>query len=183
MASKITIKQEKFCNKYIECGNASEAYRTVYSCSKMKAETVNERASRLLGEYKVSTRVQELQDELKAKSDITKERVLSELSAILDSRITDYLDFDGVFIGFKPSCDWTDKQVKAVESLKEGKNGIELKLHGKSWTIDRICKMLGFDAPTKSEITGKDGKDLINQMTDEELALKAAELTRKLNDR
>jgi phage terminase small subunit len=27
---KLTIKQEKFCNKYLECGNASEAYRYAY---------------------------------------------------------------------------------------------------------------------------------------------------------
>ncbi|MFR4024933.1 MAG: terminase small subunit [Alistipes indistinctus] len=27
MAKGLTIKQEKFCNKYLECGNASEAYR------------------------------------------------------------------------------------------------------------------------------------------------------------
>lgn len=110
---------------------------------------------------KVAVRVESLQAELKAKSDITKERILDELSAILDSNITDYLDFDGVFIAFKPSCDWTEKQAKAVEGIKQGRNGIELKLHGKSWTIERICKMLGFDAPTKNELTGKDGKELI----------------------
>jgi len=33
---KLTIKQEKFCNLYIELGNASEAYRQSYNCEKMK---------------------------------------------------------------------------------------------------------------------------------------------------
>lgn len=173
MSSKLTIKQENFCNTYIECGNASEAYRSAYSCSKMKSESVNRLAFALLNNIKIASRVAELQAELKAKSDITKERVLNKLSAVLDSKITDYLDFDGIFISFKPSCDWTEKQALAVESIKEGKNGIELKLHGNSWTVERICKMLGFDAPAKSEITGKDGKDLIqdySSLADSELS-------------
>lgn len=161
---KLTIKQEKFCNAYIETGNASEAYRTAFSCSKMKDETINRNAFDLLNNNKIATRVKELQDELKAKSDLTKERVLSELEAILDSKITDYLDFDGIFISFKPFSDLTEKQIKAIESIKEGKHGLELKLHGKSWTIDRICKMLGYDAPIRGELTGKDGKDLIPSM-------------------
>jgi phage terminase small subunit len=161
---KLTIKQEKFCNAYIETGNASEAYRTAFSYSKMKDATINNKAYILLNKGEIRERVKELQDELKAKSDLTKERVLSELEAILDSKITDYLDFDGVFIYFKPFSDLTESQVKAIESIKQGKNGLELKLHGKSWTIERICKMLGYDAPIKGELTGKDGKDLIPSM-------------------
>lgn len=34
MAS-LTIKQEAFCQAYIETGNASEAYRTAYAADKM----------------------------------------------------------------------------------------------------------------------------------------------------
>ena len=40
----LTIKQENFCNYYIESGNASDAYRRAYSCEKMKDETVNRKA-------------------------------------------------------------------------------------------------------------------------------------------
>lgn len=38
---KLSVKQENFCNYYIECGNASEAYRRAYSCSNMKDESIN----------------------------------------------------------------------------------------------------------------------------------------------
>ena len=44
---KLTIKQEKFCNLYIELGNASEAYRQSYNCEKMKPESVNNKAYEL----------------------------------------------------------------------------------------------------------------------------------------
>lgn len=36
----LTIKQEAFCQAYIETGNASEAYRTAYAADKMKPEAV-----------------------------------------------------------------------------------------------------------------------------------------------
>lgn len=151
---KLTPKQERFCNTYVEIGNASAAYREAYSCDGMKDKTINEKASKLLKKDKISTRVKELQEELKQKSDISKDRILDELSAILDAKITDYVQFDGMNIKFKPFDELTEKQVKAIESIKEGRFGIELKLHGKSWTIERICKMLGFDTPEKVEHSG-----------------------------
>ncbi|EPZ98572.1 terminase small subunit, partial [Glaesserella parasuis] len=40
----LTPKQEKFCQLYIELGNASEAYRQAYDCSKMSNETINTKA-------------------------------------------------------------------------------------------------------------------------------------------
>lgn len=157
--SKLTIKQENFCNAYIETGNASEAYRRSFSCSKMKPESVNRKAVELLENGKVTARVKELQDEVKAKSDITKERILSELECILDAKITDYLEFNGREIKFKDFQKLSEKQVKAIESIKETKYGIELKLHGKSWTIPQICQMLGFNAPIKTAQTDTQGND------------------------
>lgn len=148
---KLTVKQEKFCNKYTECGNASEAYRFAYGCKKMKDETINRTSFDLLNNHKIAARIDALKAELKAKSDITKERILEEMSAILEAKITDYLEFDGTSIKFKNFSNLTERQVRAIESIKEGKNGIELKLHGKNWSIDRICKMLGFDAPVVME--------------------------------
>ena len=56
---KLTIKQEKFCNKYLECGNASEAYRFAYDCSRMTDKSVWERASSLLADVKVTSRVKQ----------------------------------------------------------------------------------------------------------------------------
>ena len=58
----LTEKQENFCQAYIETGNASEAYRQSYNAENMKPKTINERASRLLKECKISARVNDLQD-------------------------------------------------------------------------------------------------------------------------
>ena len=165
---KLTIKQENFCNKYIETGSASEAYRFAYNSENMKPETVNRKAAELINNGKITARVDEIQKELKTKSDISKERVLEELKAILESDIRDYLTFTGRSIRFKNFKQLTDKQAKAIEGIKQGKNGIELKLHGKSWSIERICKMLGYDASTKSEVVLKNEVDP-SKFTDSEL--------------
>ena len=141
-----------FCNAYVETGGeGAKAYRMAFDASNMKPDSVYAEVYKLLNDPLIALRIKELQDELKEKSDITKERVLDELEAILDAKITDYLDFNGKTIKFKNFKDLTEKQVRAIEGIKKGKNGIEIKLHGKSWTIERICKMLGYDAPQRIE--------------------------------
>ena len=76
---KLTIKQEKFCNLYIELGNASEAYRQSYNSQKMKDETVNRNAKILLDDNKIATRIDELRSELAKRHDITKDTLIIEL--------------------------------------------------------------------------------------------------------
>lgn len=147
-SEKLSVKQELFCQNYIETGNQSQAYRMSYSCSKMKDKTVWEHASRLIADSKVRARVEELQAEMKAKSDITKEKILAELSCIAFTDIRQFLTLESGTIKFKDSSEWTDAMAHAVEGVKTTKEGIELKLHGKSWSISRICKMLGYDEPT-----------------------------------
>jgi len=150
---ELTIKQSNFCNFYVESGNASEAYRRAYSCEKMKDESVNNKAYELLKNVEITGRVNELKESLQSKSDITKERILTELSAIVFADIRDYVEFDGTTVKFKAFDLLTNEQSKAIESIKQTKDGVELKLHGKNWSIEKVCKLLGFDAPTKSEVS------------------------------
>lgn len=159
---KLSVKQEKFCNYYIECGNASEAYRRSYSCSNMKDESINVKAVELLNNGKITVRVKELQEELKRKSDITKEEVLNMLKSFMYADIRNFLTIKNGNVIFKDSEDWTDEMAMQVESVKQGKDGIEIKLNGRTWTIQRICKMLGFDSPQDMNI------NIASPMTKEE---------------
>jgi phage terminase small subunit len=152
---KLTPKQEAFCHKYIEAGNASEAYRHAYSCAKMKPNTIKRKAKELIDHNKISATIRLLRSELKKNSDIRKEDILEELSCVAFSDIRDYVDFDGTKITFKDFSKLTDKQAKAIEGIKQNAHGIELKLHGKSWTIERICKMLGYDEPDQLQVSEK----------------------------
>ena len=56
----MTPKQEKFCQAYIETGNASEAYRQAYNAEKMQAQTIHVKASELLASGKIAVRLEEL---------------------------------------------------------------------------------------------------------------------------
>lgn len=57
---KLTQKQETFCQAYIETGNASEAYRKAYDCSRTSDKVIWVKACELLKSGKVSVRVREL---------------------------------------------------------------------------------------------------------------------------
>lgn len=162
---KLTIKQENFCNYYIESGNASDAYRRAYLCEKMRDKQVWEESCKLLSNPNVAQRVKELQEEQKNKSDITKERILQELSGIAFSSIA---SMHNTWIGRKEFDELSDKEKSAIKSISTKilkKNigtsdapeivdveYVKIELYDKIKAIERICKMLGFDEPTKVDL-------------------------------
>lgn len=75
----LTPKQEAFCLAYVETGNASEAYRRSYAAGNMKPEVVAVKASELLKNGKVAVRVEELQDSLVKRHEITVDDLIAEL--------------------------------------------------------------------------------------------------------
>lgn len=77
---KLTAKQEAFCLAYIETNNASEAYRQAYSSSKMKPESVNESASRLMADVKITARLEQLRAPVRDRAQITLESHLERLN-------------------------------------------------------------------------------------------------------
>lgn len=168
--SKLTIKQEKFCNKYIECGNASEAYRYAFSCDKMKPDTVNVKASELLSNGKITVRVEELKKEIREKSKISKERILAEYAKVGFSSIA---HLHNSWIDRKEFEQLTEDQKSAIKSISTRTRRVmindepveveevKIELYDKLRALDSIVKMLGFDAPTKTELTGANGKPLI----------------------
>ncbi|VEB26169.1 phage small subunit terminase [Actinobacillus lignieresii] len=79
----LTPKQEKFCQLYIELGNASEAYRQSYDCSKMSNEAINVEATKLLNNPKITPRVDELQAEHKQRHNLTVDKIIGDLQEYL----------------------------------------------------------------------------------------------------
>lgn len=167
---KLTIKQEKFCDKYLECGNASQAYRYAFSCEKMKTETINNKAYMLLIKGEIRARVDELKKQLQSKSEITKEKLLSEYTKIGFSSIA---HLHNTWIDRKAFQELTDDQKAAIKSISTRTRRVmagtlpieiqevKIELYDKLRALDSIVKMLGFDAPTKTEITGVNGTPLI----------------------
>lgn len=79
---KLTQKQELFCLAYIETGNASEAYRKVYSTSRMKTGTINSRAKELLNNGPITVRIEELRKPVRKKAMMTLEGHLARLEEL-----------------------------------------------------------------------------------------------------
>ena len=75
----LTQKQENFCLKYVECGNASEAYRFAYDAGKMKPETIWKRANELLGNGAVPGRISEIKQAHAQRHRLTVDDLLAEL--------------------------------------------------------------------------------------------------------
>jgi phage terminase small subunit len=171
----LTEKQSIFCSEFVKLDNASAAYRNAYNTSKMTDKSVNENASRLLNNVKVSSRVIELQAiaaeiaEKEFRIDATE--LLNHLNILRKSRIDQFVDFVEIesvvglteageeiktrerVLQFKPFDELSEEQLMCIESIKDTRNGIELKLHGKDWTIEKIAKHIGFYAPIKTDIT------------------------------
>ena len=69
----LTAKQEQFAQAIASGMNQSDAYRSAYDAGKMTAKSVNEKASALASDVKVSSRLAELKAALAAKAMWTRE--------------------------------------------------------------------------------------------------------------
>ncbi len=136
-------------------GNQSAAFRLAYPASKKwKDKTVWEKASVLFSNSKVKERIGELRAALTEKDIISKEEIIKDLEIIAKVSIRDFVLSvkDGV-IEYKNPDDWTEAMARACTEYKNGKNGIEISVYGMKYSYDRISKMVGYDAPIKSDIS------------------------------
>lgn len=164
---ELTKRREIFAKEYVKTDNASAAYRVAFSSKNMKDETVTNNAYMLLKNSDVLARVNELKAiameiaEKEFKTDSTE--LLRHLTILRNARIDEYVDFVEIVkvigideetdeeikvservLQFKPFDQLTEEQLMCIESIKDTRYGIELKLHGKDWTIEKIAKHIGF---------------------------------------
>ena len=79
MSELRNFKHEKFCQFFIETGNASEAYRRAFPDNTMKDNSLHVEASRLLNSPTVSLRVSELRGEHRERHMMTVDDLIKEL--------------------------------------------------------------------------------------------------------
>lgn len=97
---KLTDKEELFCRTYYENGgNATAAYLVMVPNSKAKPTSINEMASRMLADVKISSRIAELRAQAavvaSAKFNITVEQRLRWLKDITEAGLAVYIDSAG----------------------------------------------------------------------------------------
>lgn len=182
----LTIKQEKFCHAYIETGNASEAYRRAYSCAKWKDKSVWEKASVLLANVKVQSRVAELRAGLVKRHEVTVDRIIEELALLGFSNMLDYMQTQDDGTAYVDLSKLTREQAAAisevtVESYTEGSGEdarpvkkVKFKLTDKRSALVDLGKHFGMFVE-KHEHTGKDGKAIeVADVSDTEGARRVA---------
>lgn len=81
----LTAKQEAFAQAIADGKNQSDAYRSAYNAGKMKAETVQNSAYKLVLNGEVTARVKELKQELANKSLWTREQSVAVLAGVVEA--------------------------------------------------------------------------------------------------
>ena len=142
----MTEKQKIFANEYLIDLNATRAYRAAYPSVK-KDETAAAAATRLLKNVNVQKYIQERMHERQQRTEVTQDMVVNELAAIAFARATDYVEIqsNGVCstVVIKPTTDLSDQQIRAIAGIKEGANGIEIKLNDKEKALELLGRHLG----------------------------------------
>ena len=142
----MTKKQKIFADEYLIDLNATRAYRVAYPSVK-KDEVAAVNGSKLLRNTKVQEYISERMQERQQRTEVTQDMVVKELAAIAFARATDYVEIrnNGVCstVVIKPTTDLSDQQIRAIAGIKEGANGIEIKLNDKEKALELLGRHLG----------------------------------------
>ncbi|OWK39535.1 terminase small subunit [Fimbriiglobus ruber] len=181
----LTPKQEKFCQKYIELGNASEAYRQAYDAENMSPEAIHEEAYRLTIHPDVSLRIEDLRRLARKRHEVTADRVIAEYAKLAFLDIRKAFDEDG---NLKPIHEMDDDTAAAIAGLEvevkrvagSSSDDLESQAHGgalkrtyadlstrihkikladKKGALDSLARHLGMFTD-KTELSGPNGTPL-----------------------
>jgi len=150
-------KRERFCQEYVIDHNGRQAaIRAGYS-----EKTANEQAAQLLAILNIKARVEEL-DLIKCEElEITHARILREIALVAFARSSDLMEYVEQIILEDDESDGEPKQKKvtktylkpygelnkdllaAISAIKDGPNGVEIKLHDKLKALEHLAKIRG----------------------------------------
>lgn len=88
----LTPKREKFCREIVKGSNQSDSYRKSFNAKKMKDKTIHERASWLMAQDKIKTRIQELMGPVVAQVQMSREEWLLEMEKMMRGDVRKMFD-------------------------------------------------------------------------------------------
>ena len=140
--SKLTPKQEGFATRYMECGNATQAYKDSYNAEKMLPNTVTRKANELLNNDKVQGYITASKAVLAKRSILTKEMIIKSLMSI----VSDYNDFKQMAINLPMDADTSalEDKIKILQGFAKSTDAIA--------ALKQISSMLGYNTPEKVEV-------------------------------
>lgn len=138
----MTAKQRIFAEEYLIDLNATRAYRVAYPSVK-KEQTAAVNGSKMLRNTKVVAYIAERMEERQKRTEVTQDRVVQELAYAAFARATDYVEIVNGVVRIKNTSEMSEEQIRAIAGIKEGANGIEIKLNDKEKALELLGRHLG----------------------------------------
>lgn len=148
---KLTPKQVRFVDEYLVDFNATQAaIRAGYS-----PKTAAAAAARLLRNVNIQAEIARRQKDLQRRTEVTQERVVMELARVAFADATDYVGVETRIINrgevkvpielavHKETAELSTDQRAAIASIKQGANGVEIKLHDKIKALELLGRHIG----------------------------------------
>lgn len=150
---KLTPKEEEFCRQYVVLRNGTKAAIAAGYNEKRASST----ACELRAKRSIQQRLQELEAQWRADSEVSREQIVAELKAIAFSNIQDdllptdmdpqqYLPFGEEVIRALPA---RPRHVTAsIESVKISSKGeVEIKRYNKVAALAKLAEIMGLTTP------------------------------------
>ena len=149
---KLTAKQKRFIDEYLVDFNGTQAaIRAGYATR--SAEVT---AAKLLRNAKVQAEISRRQKDLQRRTEVTQERVVRELARVAFADAASHVQVrlrevpcpDGTrarvpVVEVKPTAELTDDQRAAIAQIKQGANGIEVKMYDKIKALELLGRHIG----------------------------------------
>jgi phage terminase small subunit len=152
----LTLKQFAFCREYVKDNNGCQAaLRAGYS-----ARRARHAASKLLRLPHVQAELQTRLKKLDVLSDVTVERVLTELARVAYADVTGVIQVINGRISVRDTDDLTRDQRAALAELAQTQHGIRVKTHDKTRALDLLGKYLALWTE-RTEVVGDPNAPLV----------------------
>lgn len=160
-SSELNEKQQQFCLHYIRHFNATKAYREAYECD---YRTAHANSHRMMANDGIQAEIRRLKAEMQNELFIDAGDLAREYMKMAFADINDFLEFgsreivvrdkhgqvmtdkEGVEITFKESFihlnDSASVDGTLISEVKQGRDGISLKLHDKQKAMQELSKRL-----------------------------------------
>ena len=149
---KLTAKQMRFVDEYLVDLNATQAaIRAGYS-----TKTAHVTGPENLGKPRIAEEISRRQKDLQRRTEVTQERVVTELARVAFADAADYAQVetrtiekdDGTEVSYqtvtlKNTAELSPEQRAAIASIKQGANGVEIKLHDKIKALELLGRHIG----------------------------------------
>lgn len=158
----LTPKQKIFADEYLIDLNATRAYKEAYPKVR-KDESARVNGSKLLTNTNVAAYIEKRMKDREQRTEITQDMVLQELAKIGFAKITDFVSIEGPLVRIKETAAMPQDKLGVIAGIKEGANGIEIKLNDKEKALELIGRHLGM-WNDKLDVKGVEGVVIVDDI-------------------